>query len=491
MTSSQFQLDIYDAVKNTDSNIVISAVAGSGKTTTIEHSVKLTPKEADKIFLAFNNSIVDELKKRIIYPNSEITTMHSLCWRAILRSTGGKAKLSKNKSFEVIKKYLKKYEVPKKSHGYYTFVLSKTIDLVRQDLLTDPEDFEMIAYRHGLELEADMPEMVLDILVDMNDDFENYDFVDMIYRACIDEIRMPKYDFVFVDESQDLSAAQQHIITKIKRKDGRMIAVGDPNQAIYGFAGADVNSYSNLKNLFPNTIELPLSVNYRCGKRIVEQASKINSQILPFDGNSEGEVRNGLCSEIRNKDWVLCRNLKPLIFLNLYLLDRGVRSYIRGVEIGKNLENYVNSFGVTSTFQLWSAIENEITKEITKLRNKGVKKPLKTEKIDRMFQKRDILKVISNGVPSIKLLVIRIRDIFKQQPHSVVLSTIHKSKGLENDKIFFLCPELIPSQFAKQSWQLKQESNLEYVAITRAKKSLVYVSNYNEIEQEVLKKIKQ
>lgn len=68
------------------------------------------------------------------------------------------------------------------------------------------------------------------------------------------------------------------------------------------------------------------------------------------------------------------------------------------------------------------------------------------------------------------------------------LSTIHKAKGLENDKIFLICPELIPSRFATQLWQLKQEQNLLYVAITRAKKDLTYVSKVT-FDQEIKTKI--
>jgi len=68
-----------------------------------------------------------------------------------------------------------------------------------------------------------------------------------------------------------------------------------------------------------------------------------------------------------------------------------------------------------------------------------------------------------------------IGGIFSDDTRGIVLSTIHKSKGLENDRVFFLLPELLPSRFATMDWQLEQEENLRYVAITRAKKELVYV----------------
>lgn len=57
----------------------------------------------------------------------------------------------------------------------------------------------------------------------------------------------------------------------------------------------------------------------------------------------------------------------------------------------------------------------------------------------------------------------------------IVLSTIHKAKGLEATKVFILCPELLPHPMAKSAWQQDQEANLKYVAITRAREHLVYV----------------
>ena len=98
-----------------------------------------------------------------------------------------------------------------------------------------------------------------------------------------------------------------------------------------------------------------------------------------------------------------------------------------------------------------------------------------------MNQKFDILQVLSEGVSFTKDLKENIRQIFREQGEGICLSTIHKSKGLENDNVFILCPELIPNRFAVQEWQLKQEDNLLYVAITRAKKKLIFLSDYEEV----------
>jgi len=489
MNFSKYQIRIFNEIENTANNVVVNAVAGSGKTTTIKEAVTRLPDDLDKAFIAFNNSIVDELKLTIKSRNTTITTMHSFCWRALLRAKPGKKELKKGKSAQIIQKLCIKAKIDKKKYGYYMFVVSKMVDVMRHNLMTEKEDLAELAMRYDLELTPDMEDMAIETLRLMDKNNRVFDFTDMIYRAHIDNIRLPKFDILFIDEAQDLSVLQQKIVSRILKRNGRMIAVGDPRQAIYGFAGADANSYNNLKNVFPNTVELPLSVNYRCGKNIVAYAKKLNPQIEAYDGNEDGEVRNGFCKEIRSEDWVLCRNLKPLIILNLYLITKGVKSYVKGVEIGQKLENYIKKLGASGVATLGAAVEQDIAKEISKLKKKGVRNPFKTEKIDRMIQQRDIIKVLSRNCLDTKSVITRIRDVFRAQENAVVLSTIHKSKGLENGTIFLLCPELLPSKYATQEWQLEQEQNLFYVAITRAEDRFIIVEDYDKVEKIILKSI--
>lgn len=485
MEFSSYQKRIFKEIKESDKNIVIEAVAGSGKTTTIEQIVKLVPKDKDKIFLAFNNTIVNELKDRISVRNTTISTMHSFCWRNLIRHKRGGLKLNESKGFFVVKDLLKKHKIPSKRHKFYLYVIPKIIGVMRLNLMFEEEGLMDLGEHYGYDMDENICNIALEALEIMNKDQKSFDFTDMIYQCYAQDVRLPKFDYIFVDEAQDLSPLQQFIISKIKKRNGRMIAVGDPGQAIYGFAGADVDSFNNLKNIFPNTITLPLSVNYRCGKRIIQKAQKINQNILPFDGSPKGIVRNSPGEDVEIGDWVLCRNLKPLIFMNLFLIDKGVNSYIKGGELGKSLENFVNKFSPTSVHDLLDKIDKEVINQIDKLFKKGIKNPNKVEKIFNLRQRQDIIGVLAKDVGSVNKLILKIQKIFKEQKNSVTLSTIHKAKGLENDRIFFLCPELIPNKFATQPWQLQQENNLEYVAITRAKKELHYINDYNEIEKTV------
>lgn len=482
MVYSIFQDDIFEEIENGKNNVVISAVAGSGKTTTIQECLNRIPKNSDSIYMAFNNVIVEEMKSRLKTSKTLITTMHSFGWRAIMKSTSFKAKLNKSKSYKYIDITLKKNGIKdEKLKSFYFYMMSNMLDLIRQNLLSDEDEIITLGIKYDFLLGEDDVKMLLETLEMMNKDKKDFDFTDMIYRVVVDNIRLPKYDFIFVDESQDLSKCQQQIISKIKKIDGRMIAVGDPSQAIYGFAGSDNNSYNNLKNMFTNTVELPLSVNYRCGKRIVEEARKLNDQILPFSKNKNGIVRDGFVTEIINSDWVLCRNLKPLVQLNLFLLNRQTKSFIKGYDIGVGLIRLLDKSTKSRVDNALKSYENEIVKEMVKMKKKGVRNPKNSEKIDNMNQKLEILKILSKDLLFTIDLIKRIKTIFKESGEGVMLSTIHKAKGLENNRIFFLLPSLIPNQFATQDWQLEQEKNIMYVAITRAKNELIYI-NENEFK---------
>lgn len=293
MTPSKYQKDIYDIFQTTNDNINISAVAGSGKTTVLLELLKFVPKDRTAVFVAFNNSIVDELKNRIgAIDNVDISTIHSYGWRSILMRYG-KAKMNPNKVLGKIELVLKDYpDIKSTKHGYYFYILSKLIDLMRCNL-TNPEvqDILDMSMYYDIDISKAEAEMAIKVLEKMNKDKSQFDFMDMIYQPIVDQhIRMRKYDYVFCDESQDFSAAQQEIIRKALNRRGRLITVGDSHQSIYGFAGADANAYDKLAVLNGESREMPLSVCYRCSKAVVREAQAIVPEIQPAEGAIEGRL---------------------------------------------------------------------------------------------------------------------------------------------------------------------------------------------------------
>ena len=491
MKPSKYQLAIYDAFDNTDRNINISAVAGSGKTTVLIELLKHIPNNSRALFLAFNNSIVDELKDRTEgIANVDVTTIHSYGWRSILCRYGSKIKVNPNKGIAKTEKVLKSYDIKDIKKGWFFYIIPKIIDLLRCNLREpNKDDINEIAEYYDLNISDLEVEIASKVFKEMQKDKSQFDFTDMIYQPSIDpSLRLKKYDYVFCDESQDFSAAQQKVILLSLSRKGRLVSVGDEHQAIYGFAGADANSYEKLSNLNGSALSLPLSVSYRCAKNIVREAQKIVPAISYSDTAIDGIVRDGTLIDLEYGDWILCRNLKPLVQTYIWLMKNKIKSKIRGKEIGEGILSLISKTGAKTIRGLNTLLEVEKDKLFKKLQKRGVRHPSLHPKMEVLSQNIEVIQYLSLEVSTVDALIKMIRNIFSDDVKGILLSTIHKAKGLENDKIFFLCPELLPSKFATQPWQLEQEENLKYVAITRARSELIYV-NGTQFKSDIKSKI--
>ena len=112
----------------------------------------------------------------------------------------------------------------------------------------------------------------------------------MIWFPFVYRLNVGKFDVVFVDEAQDLNQAQIAMVLSANKMDGRIIAVGDPAQSIYQFRGADSEAIPNFINKL-GAKTLPLSVTYRCPKRVVSLAQEIVPDIMASPGAKDGTVR--------------------------------------------------------------------------------------------------------------------------------------------------------------------------------------------------------
>lgn len=477
MTPSKYQKAIYLAFQKTKRNLNISAVAGSGKTTTLLELLRFVPTSKQCLFLAFNKSIVEELKKRTENKRAQILTVHSCGWRAILIRYGSRVKMNPNKVIAKTEIVLDQMKIDKKRYGYFFYTIPKLIDLMRCNLLENTvDDIRELSMRYDVDIDDEDIPIVQRVFKLVVGDRHMFDFMDMIYVPVVDpSVRLKKYDIVFCDESQDFSICQQEFIRRCINRAGRLITVGDEKQAIYGFAGADSNSYQRLGNINGEAIKLPLSVCYRCSKRVVEEAQRIVPEIQYAENAEDGDVRTGSLTMIQDGDWVLCRNLKPLVQTYLWLIKNKMKCKIRGKDIAENIVNLIKKTGARTLDGLMNALGTERDKLFEKLTKKGVRQPSKHPKMELLEQKTDVILALSEEVQTVDGLVRMLENIFSDDTEGILLSTIHKAKGLENDRIFFICPELIPSKYATQDWQFVQENNLKYVAITRAKKELIYV----------------
>ena len=477
MTPSKYQTAIYKAFQLTKRDINISAVAGSGKTTTLLELLKFVPRGMKTLFLAFNKSIVEELKSRNENKEATIMTIHSCGWRAIMIRYGSRAKMNPNKTIAKTEIVLEQNKIPAKRYSYFFYVIPKLLDLMRCNMTENTlEAIRELAMYYDVDIDDEDIPLVQRAFKLLVEDKSQFDFMDMIYVPVTDpSVRLKKYDYVFCDESQDFSICQHEFIKRCINRRGRLITVGDGNQAIYGFAGADANSYDKLASINGQTIRLPLSVSYRCAKAIVLEAQRYVPSISYAPNAEEGKVDINSLTTIREGDWILCRNLKPLIQAYLWLIKNKIKCKIRGKDIAENIVNLIRKTGAKTLDGLMNALEIERNKLLDKLTKKGVRKPSLHPKMEVLEQKQEVIAFLSDEVTSVDGLIKLLEGIFSDDTDGILLSTIHKAKGLENERIFFICPELIPSKYATQDWQIEQEYHLKYVAITRAKKELIYV----------------
>lgn len=489
---SQYQLDFFDSLKHTDKNIVIRAVAGSGKTTTIVEGSKLLSKFESTIFLAFNKHIQQELSDRL--PSNVVCkTLHGFGMQSLIKHYHIDFKVNEFKLLKFITELIKEKKekkIDEKQKWSYVFTLKEMVDLVRLNCIdySIEKNVTDLCSKYSLipllgEVE-DLPK-VMSMLNSYNSKLSRknnqIDFIDMIeVPVSNNRIKVQQFHNVFIDECQDLNTLQLKLIDRLKAPKGRLIAVGDENQSIYGFAGSDLDSYKILVSK-PNTLNLPLSISYRCAKNIVAKARTIYDTILPFEDNEDGEVRNGVFHEISNNDMVICRNVKPLIFLFFKLLKNKKLAVIRGKNIHRGiLELYSKVKSCNDKEEASEVLGNILLEHKRKLTEKGVKNPLKHPSYIDLKEHILGLHIILEHCQDITEAEELIETMFKERNDVPQLMTIHKAKGLESDRVFlierFENKNLIPSPYATLPWELTQENNLRYVAYTRAKKQLILLS---------------
>jgi superfamily I DNA/RNA helicase len=520
------QSRIFDFVRSGKGSAVVVAVAGGGKTTTLVELLGLLSPKQRVIFLAFNKAIAEELARRV--PSFvACKTFHSVGFSAI-RSTFGRAIVDAEKTRKLFDALLADPEAfaqlaalcsllepvqPGQTHaprahpdalrilrrsllgGVRKLVgLAKNAGMAPRGvsglagLVEDSEDaWETLLAHHQIELEYRAATIFAARAIlrrSIETASTSVDFDDMLYVPVLTRAKLPVYDFVCVDEAQDVSAIQREMLGRmVRRSTGRLIAVGDPAQAIYGFRGADSSSLPRIAQHF-DAIELPLSFSYRCPQAVVAEARKLVTHIEPHPSAPVGIVedlglewgpaaKNVAHSRFRPTDAILCRNNAPLVSLAFRLIASGQGCRILGRDIGDSLIALARNLKAKSLADLDAKLSDYEKREQARL--EAAEKPAA---IEALLDRCACLRTVIGNVGSLDELVSTLEDLFKDNGSSLVtLATIHKAKGLEWERVYFLDRHLLPSKWAKLDWMLEQERNLEYVGITRAKAELYFIES--------------
>ena len=485
MNYSAYQQDIFDwAVQNLGKgkHLIVEAVAGSGKTTTIVELFHRLPSNTNAIFVAFNKHIATELQGRGL----NAATLHSAGFKALRDNVPGRVEVKADKVARILKWDIFKLKTATKEEKAHCFAvlnpIVKIISLLKGrayiNHAIDAEVVDELIERFAIDIPTDK-----DFMGPLQDawlrDFKRMrviDFDDMLYIPVREGWTIPTYDLVCVDETQDLNLVQVRLVEQMVRNNGTAIFVGDSGQAIYGFRGAAPESMANIRKDM-GCEELPLSICYRCPKAVVKAAQEYVPHIEAAEGAADGVVETVSGEEylelVAEDDYVLCRTTAPLVSHCMKLIADGRYARVLGREIAKGLVTMVQDIGEKLPI-------DEFLLALTDYTNKKSEALLRRERdvqIQILQDKAECIRALAAEATTGEDVILKIEEVFSDHEarNGITFATIHKAKGLEGDRIFILHPELLPHPMAKLDWQIKQESNLAYVAITRAKQELRWV----------------
>lgn len=485
-TWSPYQEAIFRFVENEPAegaprSAIAVAVAGSGKSTTIKEAFRRV--RGSSVFLAFNRAIADSLAKEGV----NAMTFHAMTRGPVMEALGLDTRRRDTVQADKLR-FLVDENMGDRDCMMYGAFICKLVGLARQSgfgclMEATKEAWQALIDRHDLELQFE--EATFDRAIQFAEKLLGWsnacrtmiDFDDMLYFAVKEGVSLKKYDWVFVDEAQDTNAIQRALLRKIMKPSTRMVAVGDPAQAIYGFRGADSESMNMIAEEF-GCCRLPLTVSYRCPTAVIEFAQQWVEHIEPAPNAPRGEVTE-LGKKFNEKifsphELVVCRTTAPMIKMAYRLLKARVPARVMGREIGAGILALIKKMRATDIESLVTRLETFTERETQKAIAK--KQESKAEAIqDKTDTVLFLIDTLTEDDRTIEALTAAVNALFADKANAVVLSTIHKAKGLEADTVYWLNSSQCPAKWAKQEWQQEQERNLCYVATTRAMRRLILI----------------
>lgn len=492
-TPSPYQEKIFDFIIHGNGNAVISAKAGSGKTSTCVTAIKLIKPKNKVMFLAFNKSVAEELSQKLKdYPNVEVRTSHGLGFAIIRKNVEGEVELDEFKYRRYIKSNISELttiDVTLTKNQLYNYIESicALVDFARFNLAQTAEEVKSLAVKYDVPIFFDECDVVIKVLEWGKTELNSIDYTDMVWLPV--ELSMNarffQKDFIFIDECQDQSLMSIELFLKCFKRGTRFIAMGDEDQCINTFCGSSEEAFQYMKD-YPKTTQFDLPICYRCPKTVVELAKTLVPGIKCREDAPKGDIiEKCWTSSLQSGDMVLCRSKAPLLKVYTKLLRKGIQCYIKGQDIGTNLKKLIEEVDIEelNTNLKSDGVFVRLYDNLFEIRNKL----MESKGLD--YQDATLTNYITNRYDMIKALTVlaenyttktellsHIDEIFDETREGVILSTIHKAKGLEADNVYILCNSSMPSSLAKKEWEKNAEQNLIYVAYTRAKKKLGFIS---------------
>ena len=283
-----------EAVLTVDGPCLVIAGAGSGKTKVLTHKIAYLLREKDVkpwniLAITFTNKAANEMKERVenlvgeIAKDMWIGTFHSICVRILRRYidrigfTSSFIIFDSSDQRTLVKQCLKQLNIDDKMFSDRAVI--SEISNAKNEML-EPDMYKL---RTNNELRketiAEIYSLYQKKLKENNaidfDDIINFTIKILSENPDVLEYYSEKFKYVLVDEYQDTNKAQFTLISMLAARYGNITVVGDNDQGIYSFRGADITNILNFEKDFPGTKIIKLEQNYRCTQNILDAANSV------------------------------------------------------------------------------------------------------------------------------------------------------------------------------------------------------------------------
>lgn len=517
---SQYQQSLFDFGVAGSGHGIVNAVAGSGKSTSLVGLVASLPASSKIAVVAFNNHSVADLAAKM--PSTiSVSTAHKFGMSSLFRYFGEPFKPNDEKMRDLcrcevlalIDRIVRGSDVATftemdllvygtKSKDRVTVADSKALrrlaaaylesiihfamaSLYLLDVmsLVEMADYFCVDHDFSDELAYDVLLPLVGGLIErsvvMAIEKQNVSLDELLYLPVRLKLGFPAYDFVLQDEAQDASNCMMAMIGNMASS-GRLISVGDKFQSIQGFTGAAADSFDRIVDTF-NPTKLDLSICYRCPSSHLDLARRLVPGIQDKPGAIQGSIFvvaiDNVARLARMGDLMLCRFTAPLVEMCLGLIGRGIKAMVRGRDIGSQFTALVEKVGGLFPEKFLDGLQSYLSPRISRL----VKDEDKV-KLQALIDRRDAVITCFESFGfecgNRDEFCKKILNLFcsDDEKPPVTLATIHRSKGDEADRVWILGSDLLPfTKKARHDWQVQQELNLTYVALTRSKSDLFLV----------------
>lgn len=475
------QSALVEYASNPQGNFACLARAGSGKSA-MGCEIVNRAKFATQCYIQFNKKNQVEMAGRVTRTSCTVTTFHSACNRFI----------TKNWGFMRAEKFWadanRTRDIDSKCVGLPLNEVVKLVSALKNECPFVPtiEQAFKIALKYGIE-DCESKGYDLNAIVELackvcaasldKPKSKQISYDDMIWVPLVNGWLTPIADFVIGDEFQDFNPVQHAAFLKLV---GQLACIlGDDRQQIYGWRGAVANGFNSMVEKLKAQV-FPMTISQRCDKLIVASGAEIVPDFRARDNAEQGEVLNKSFDEMNKQakvgNAILARTNAPGMSVCFCFLRNGITARIEGKEIGRELENVIKHTGVDNNADSVTFLDKLATWQQVRISKANGWNAAST--IDYVTDQADTLKVLAENCNDVPGIVSKIRLLFEdsngEQKPCVKISTVHKAKGLEWEKVFIL-NDSFKRRGTQTEEQALEESNVQYVARTRAKHSLNFV----------------